>query len=78
MGDLSDITVCVECGGRVALKDHGGRRKWYRGAEVSYPRGLLIPTCETCGAEWVDGALNDALGESFEQQRAAKLQAKTG
>lgn len=49
---------------------------WYLGAEVAYPPGLRIPTCETCGAEWVDGEINDALGEAFEQQRVEKLHAK--
>ncbi len=78
MDDGSEITSCAECGGAVAPKDHGGRRKWFRGAEVVYPPGVLIPTCARCGATWMDDALVEVVYGAFSHQITAQRRGATG
>lgn len=50
---------CGECGGHITPADLSHRVRTVRGRAYHYPSGLLIPTCEQCGAVWMDAALSD-------------------
>ena len=63
--------LCLECGGSVVVERRAGRLKRYRG-EGGYeiPAWMAIPTCQSCGALWMDSAMVKQLGSVFEMERA--------
>jgi hypothetical protein len=67
MDQLGTEEICGECGGTITPRSHAGRTKRYRGVWVVYP-SVPTPTCEGCGATWMDGALVDQVYGAFDQQ----------
>ena len=64
---------CPSCGGAIVAQQGPGRFTSYRGeAGYSMPAEIDIPTCSTCGAEWVDSATLTRLDAALELQRAAR------
>ena len=59
---------CRECGvGRVRLLAKAGRYARYRTiANIEVPKDLLLPTCDNCGTEWVNGEYAARLDEALE------------
>lgn len=58
---------CRECeNGTVRMLAVAGRKSHYKNLELTVPSSLELPTCDNCGAEWLDeeatAALDDALG----------------
>lgn len=66
---------CVECGeGMVRPLAKAGRRSPYRNmAAVSIPADFMIPTCDRCGAERIDGPTAEALDEVLEVAYSKEL-----
>ena len=57
--------VCTEClNGEVVLKSGGGRLFVYRrGSCYELPADFVVPTCDDCGASFLDDALEQAARE---------------
>lgn len=54
--------LCPDCGGEVVATCKSGRtRRAYGGKRMEIPSSIPIPTCSTCGAEWMDDATAQAL-----------------
>jgi len=69
---------CGQCGERVVVKlARPGRTAAYRSLELAVPASLEIPTCENCGAEWIDlqtaRALDEALEPVYQEIQRARL-----
>lgn len=61
--------VCYQCGGLVMSTTAAERTGSYRGQSgFQIPASLAIPTCQNCGAEWLDDEIIGALDEIFEKQ----------
>lgn len=71
---------CVECGeGMVRPLAKTGRRSPFRNmAAVAIPADFLIPTCDRCGAERIDGATAEALDEVLELAYSDELSERLG
>jgi len=59
---------CHACGtGRVVPVAKEGRTERYHGEVLEIPANLPIPTCDRCGAEWMDPdtarRIDEALGK---------------
>lgn len=70
--------LCAECGERaVAPRAVVGRTSpWKQFASLPVPAELQIPTCSSCGAEWIDrktAAAMDAALERAATERLTKL-----
>lgn len=81
---LKAPTKCYECGGTVELRTGAGRTMPYRNMPaVELPADLPIPTCASCGeqfvnerlAEKVDGALASRYEEAVRERVLAALEA---
>ena len=65
---------CHECGvGKIIGVARSGRFMRYKTLpRLEIPEGIVIPTCDNCGAEWVDDAtarvINEALDASYRQE----------
>jgi hypothetical protein len=59
---------CRECGeGMIRPLAKAGRRMPYRNMlALHVPATLAIPTCDSCGTEWIDGATAEALDAALE------------
>jgi hypothetical protein len=56
------VTGCPDCGGDVRLIAKPGRtRRAIGGARQPIPEHIEIPTCDSCGAEWLDAQTASVL-----------------
>ncbi len=70
---MSDPRRCVECGvGTVRPLAIAGRRMPYWHLIVEVPEDLLIPTCDHCKAEWIDGPTADALDRALSRAKPVR------
>lgn len=65
--------TCPVCGtGQIKVKRAKGRRAKFRNVELPVPETVEIPTCTSCGTEWIDARaaaeLDAALQEVYESQ----------
>src|SRR5579883_595818 len=59
---------CQECGkGTVKLLSVPGRQDWYKHVLLPVPAQLAIPTCDNCGAIWMDGITAKSYDATMEQ-----------
>ena len=60
---MSDTTICSSCGkGAVEpLRKHGRQMTFRNFAALDLPESLAIPTCTSCGEEWLDAETTEAL-----------------
>ena len=59
---------CHECGtGKVTPMTGAGRKERYRTLVLEIPAHIEIPTCDNCGAEWMDPATARAIDESLKR-----------
>jgi len=57
---------CHECGtGQVVPTGKKGRMERFHSAELEIPEHVKIPTCNKCGAEWMDPATALAIDEAL-------------
>ncbi len=69
-------TSCTACKkGTVILVGRAGRVMRRYGADVEVPRDFLIPTCDHCGAERLDAAVEAALDAALAKARLMALRA---
>ena len=62
------IRRCRECGvGEIRPLAKAGRRGSYKNLELAIPADLKIPTCNNCGAEWMDRTAATALDGALEK-----------
>jgi hypothetical protein len=62
------IRRCRGCGvGEVRPLAKAGRRGNYKNLELGIPADLKIPTCNNCGAEWMDRATAVSLDAALEK-----------
>lgn len=72
---------CPECGqGRIHPQAKPGRTERYKTMEaLPLPDDLLIPTCDVCGAEWMDArtakAVDEALEITYQRELSTRAQA---
>ena len=67
---------CRECGiGRIRPVAKAGRRTRYKAMQLEIPRTIEIPTCENCGAEWMDRQTAQAIDRSLEPAYRETLRA---
>lgn len=53
--DIVAPSTCPDCGGSVVPTQKFGRtRRAPGGREMLVPYDIAIPTCDSCGAEWMD------------------------
>ena len=65
---------CRECGiGLVRMLAVVGRTTPYKNLELEVPATLELPTCDNCGAEWLDHAATEALDDALELAYRAEL-----
>jgi hypothetical protein len=68
---------CHECGtGRVVPVAKPGRQERYRTLMLEIPAHLEIPTCDNCGAEWMDPATARAIDEALKDVFQASLRTR--
>lgn len=68
---------CHECGtGRVVPLAKAGRRERYRTMMLEIPARVEIPTCNHCGAEWMDPATARAIDEALKRVYQESLRAR--
>jgi hypothetical protein len=66
--------TCPQCGkGKIAPLRKRGRTAQYKGFALAVPAEIEIPTCSSCGAEWVDGATATKLDKALEAALQARL-----
>jgi NMD protein affecting ribosome stability and mRNA decay len=71
--------LCGQCGERAVVGlARAGRTTTYKNLDLEIPSDVTVPTCENCGAEWIDettaqvldntleGAYHDKLRERFD------------
>lgn len=70
---------CHECGiGTVRPHATAGRTIRHKTiAAMPIPEDFEIPTCDDCGAEWLDGETTDRLGVVLEKQYGQMLRVGT-
>ncbi len=67
---------CGECGiGKVRPTKGAGRTARYKNAQLEIPADLEIPTCDNCGAEWLDPATGERFEAALEQVYRKELRA---
>jgi transcriptional regulator with XRE-family HTH domain len=71
---------CRECGiGTIRPIARAGRRMRHKTLELEVPAALAIPTCDNCGAEWMDRAtakeIDAALEGAYRQALRRTLEA---
>src|ERR1039457_695488 len=68
---------CHECGtGRVVPVAKPGRQERYRTLMLEIPAHVEIPTCDNCGAEWMDPATARAIDEALKNVFQASLRTR--
>jgi hypothetical protein len=55
-----------------------GRRTRYKTLELEIPRAVAIPTCDSCGAEWIDRPTARAIDRALETVYRDTLRAVWG
>jgi hypothetical protein len=66
--DTTLIRRCRECGGgKVVPLARAGRRTRYKTMELEIPQEVEIPTCDNCGAEWMDRQTARAIDQALER-----------
>jgi DNA-binding transcriptional regulator YiaG len=79
-GKIAWPVTCADCGvGKIRPATRAGRTSRYKTLVLEVPADLSIPTCDNCGAEWIDpgtaAALDDALESAFEVAAHAQVEA---
>ena len=75
-GGITWPVTCPQCGkGKISPLRKRGRTAQYKGFALEVPAELEIPTCGTCGAEWMDGATARKLDAALEAALQARLRA---
>jgi hypothetical protein len=74
---------CAQCGERAVAKvKRTGRVRTYKNVDLEVPGDVEIPTCENCGAEWIDGttakALDTAMETIYEETQRERLEEALG
>jgi len=70
------VPRCHECGlGQVRPAARAGRRIRYKTIELEVPKHVEIPTCDQCGAEWMDRATARAIDQALEPRYRESLRA---
>jgi eukaryotic-like serine/threonine-protein kinase len=65
---------CSKCNrGSLLLVGQAGRRVQVEGVSVEVPRDFLIPTCDHCGAEQLDGHWKALLAAAIDNAKVAAL-----
>jgi hypothetical protein len=65
---------CHECGtGKVIPVAKAGRQERYRTLMLEIPAHVEIPTCDNCGAEWMDPGTARAIDEALKSVYQASL-----
>jgi hypothetical protein len=65
---------CRECGiGKIRPVAKSGRRERYRTMELEIPEDIKIPTCDNCGAEWMDRAVAKAIDQALEAEYRMRM-----
>jgi hypothetical protein len=59
---------CRACGaGTIRPARAKGRTQSYRGILLPIPEHIAIPTCDSCGAEWINRAVARAIDAALEE-----------
>jgi hypothetical protein len=70
---------CHKCGvGQVCPVALAGRRAHYKMMELEIPKHVEIPTCDKCGAEWIDRQAARAIDGALEPVYREALRALWG
>ena len=65
---------CAECGARAVVGvARAGRLTMYKNLELEVPAHVVVPTCTSCGAEWIDDTAAKTLDEALESVYESKL-----
>ena len=69
---------CPECGiGKIVPSKGPGRFARYKTMhKLEIPDDLLIPTCDNCGAEWIDEKTAGDLDKALDQAYRAELRSR--
>lgn len=79
MSKNSVVRRCHECGvGQVRPLARAGRRTRYKTMELEIPKQVEIPTCDNCGAEWMDRQVVRAIDQALESAYREALRALWG
>jgi len=66
--------LCGECEERAVVGlARAGRVMAYKNMELEVPADVVVPTCESCGAMWIDEAAATALDGALEGAYQKKL-----
>lgn len=58
---------CRECGiGKILPVARAGRKAQYKTMELEIPATVVVPTCDNCGAEWMDRATARKIDHAME------------
>ncbi|RYE73831.1 MAG: hypothetical protein EOO74_12475 [Myxococcales bacterium] len=62
--------VCHVCGEETVMPvaAPGRRRPHRRGLTVVWPANLVVPTCQNCGEEYLDGQACEAIAAAAREQ----------
>jgi NMD protein affecting ribosome stability and mRNA decay len=52
---------CTECGGKIQNLAKEGQKTIYKNKTFIIPSDFELPTCEQCGAVWIDEDTAEAL-----------------
>lgn len=63
---------CPNCGGRV-VRQPSPRVEMYKGVPLTLPDDVLVPTCTTCGEQFINPALARRMSDSLEEQHQEVL-----
>jgi len=79
MSQWTTVKRCRACGiGRICPVAREGRRTRYRTMELEIPSQVEIPTCDRCGAEWLDRQTARAIDRAMEPVYRQTLRAVWG
>jgi hypothetical protein len=73
-GGITWPVPCPQCGkGKICPLAKRGRTAQYKGFVLDVPTELEIPTCSTCGAEWIDPATATRVDAALEAALQTRL-----
>jgi hypothetical protein len=76
-GKIAWPVTCADCGvGKIRPAARAGRTTRYKTLVLAIPADLAIPTCDNCGAEWIDAATAAALDNALEFAFGVEAQAQ--
>ena len=65
---------CAQCGkGTVRPVARAGRREFYKTMDVLVPADFSVPTCDSCGEEWLNASQSKALDSALEHAYGQEL-----